>query len=187
MGFLTSKLLAWKNGSDSERQTTTKNESMPVSPVSPKTTMDSVIVEAAKQTFENESALDVANNAVMLNHLRQLAASEEETVARYREMKLFGATKEDVRKGNGTMHAPGPLIICDDYKPDLSQHPPTVIIPPQPRTNLLPWVIAAALAAGGAGVVGGKLLNGKAPGATETPSASTVIGVGKTVELIQPK
>jgi hypothetical protein len=154
-------------------------------------TLDSVSVEAAKQLIDNESALHVASGAIMLNHLRALAVAEEETVDRYREKKLFGATNEDLKRKAGDMASQGPLIICDDYKPDMSTHPPQVVIPPTPQNNLVPWIVATALAAGGVGVMANHWMDRGTKPAVEQPKpppgTSTTIGVGKTVELIQPK
>ena len=171
MSFLTSKLLSWKKDSDLS-QLSQSHQKQPQ-------TLESIAVEAAKQRVENESSVDTARDAVFLQHFQNLATDEESFVRNYKQWKMNG--------GKGpfppVMQEPqrGSIIICDDYTQDNSRDVP--IVTPE-KSQVLPWVLSAALAAGGAGALGAYLLNKPK---TETPTVTQPVDTdfGSTTQLIQ--
>ena len=73
------------------------------------TIQDSLAI-AAHQEFAVDSKIQNASDAVMLEQLRQIANDEINTVARYREKKVFG--NNDTNSYQPT--SPGDLILADE-------------------------------------------------------------------------
>ena len=153
--------------------------------------------EAAQQYLAKMAKIESGHAALGLDHMATLAEDEEDTVRRYREKKLFGGDGASTAAATEAKGMGRSLILADN----ITYHDPAP--PPQPapqptssNSSMLPWLLAAGMAAGGAGLLGGYLLT-KDKDQTpvvekkvETPTGTTtttVKGVGSTVELVQPK
>lgn len=158
--------------------------------------LDLVTAETAQQVMAKEAKLDVAEKALMLGHKATISQDEEDTVRRYRDMKVFGGDGAKTAENGGKKDMR--IVVCDDYKvvPEVVTTPASQSQPPS-SSPMLPWLLTASLAAGGAGLGLGWLLNRgneQQPPViekkVETPqgtTTTTVKGVGSTVELVQPK
>lgn len=114
--------------------------------------------EAAQQYMAKMAKIDSAHAALALDHLATIAEDEENTVRRYREKTVFG--------GDGAATSPGisdvgrSLILADNISYNEPQLQPQQHQNPQRRTgvDVLPWVLVAALTAGGLGAAAGYFL-----------------------------
>lgn len=133
--------------------------------------LQEAITGAAEGFLPNAAKLEVAEKAVYLDDIRKMALDERDTVARYREKKVFG-NDAGPRKSEDDM---GNIIITGDiYGQDVSRHvfseeqtekqslapqpqpqPSPVTQPPSPQKETSPLKTAAllgAMALGGGGL-----------------------------------
>lgn len=107
----------------------------------PPPTLEQSAAEAADQDLAGQSKLQVANQAVILEQLRQIAQDEIRDVRRLKA-KHLGEQWAKAAEGQDV----GDLIICDDYRRNEPHQQP-----PSPRI----WpLIAALLGFGGLGLAG---------------------------------
>ena len=83
-------------------------------------TMQETMQETAQTHLAKEAKLNVAQNAVLVEDVRQLAQDDRDAVRDYKAR--FGRSRRSAGKGNGMSD----LIVCDDY-----------------RRGLNPWVVTA--------------------------------------------
>ena len=85
-------------------------------------TMQETVRETAQTHLAKEAKLNVAQNAVLVEDVRQLAQDDRDAVRDYKAR--LGRSRRSAGKGNGM--GMSDLIVCDDY-----------------RRGLNPWVVTA--------------------------------------------
>lgn len=152
--------------------------------------------EAAQSALAKESKLHIAQQAVFVGQMAQIAQDEVESVRALKNKKVFDGQLPARTTARDDMN----IIVCDDFNEKPEPPPPAQTQPAEPAKSsssaMLPWLLVAGLTAGAAGLGAGYLLNRDDPQPTvvekkvETPTGTTtttVRGVGSTVELVQPK
>jgi hypothetical protein len=134
---------------------------------------DLAIANAAESLVSKQSKIQLANEAVMIRDLQELATADRSRAQRLADKYMPPATN-GTTSGTKTAAAqgadvPGNIIICDDY--DASQITPAPAAPPPASSNTTPWTVATLTAAlAGLGLGSAYVAMNKAP-ATTPPAA----------------